>query len=145
MFTDKPPCVLLIEDNADDERLMMRALGLNGRIPQVVVARDGESALTLLHGGNGANLRPDLIILDLKIPKISGVELLRKIRGDQRTQAIPVVVLTSSDEVEDIRKCYVNGANSYIRKPINFEEFVDHVRQLEAYWLSVNTSPVALS
>lgn len=136
--------VLLVEDNADDERLMLRALSMNGQRTTLIVARDGEEALRLLLGEDGSTdtqLRPALILLDLKLPKLSGIEVLERLRGDDRTKTIPVVVMTLSDERSDITAAYAAGANSYVRKPINFDEFIDSLRQLEQYWLYTNVPP----
>lgn len=130
--------VMLVEDNADDERLMIRALGLNGRGTQLIVARSGEQALRFVHGSAETSLNPSLILLDLKLGTMSGKDVLKKLREDERTRSTPVVILTSSDEASDISECYDLGANSYVRKPLDFEEFVDAVRQMEHYWLTVN-------
>lgn len=137
--------VLLVEDNQDDERLMVRALSMNGQGSRLVVARDGSEAIKLLIGEDGAahetKVRPSLILLDLKLPKLSGVEVLRRIRNHPETSTIPVVVLTSSDEDSDIQESYRAGANSYVRKPVDFDEFIDAVRQMEQYWIHTNLSP----
>lgn len=135
--------MLLVEDNPDDERLMIRALSMNGQRSHLAVARDGEEAIKLLHGeGNGTEtvLRPALILLDLKLPKMNGLEVLKILRSDPRTSATPVVVLTMSDESKDIADSYRCGANSYVRKPVNFEQFIEALRQLEQYWLDTNLS-----
>jgi two-component system response regulator len=147
MFQLDQKFVMLVEDNPDDERLMLRALSMNGHGTNLVVARDGEQALRLLHGdGTSASedtrIRPSLILLDLKLPKMNGVEVLKRIRGDARTASIPVVILTSSDELSDIHNCYAAGANSYVCKPVSFDEFIDAMRQLEQYWLGVNVPPL---
>lgn len=138
--------VLLVEDNTDDERLMLRALSMNGQRTNLLVARDGEEAIRLLLGDDSSNgatqLRPALIILDWKLPKLSGAEVLRRLRSDSRTRAIPVVVLSMSDERSDILEAYGAGANSYVRKSIDFDEFIDSLRQLEQYWLYTNLPPV---
>ena len=137
----EPKTVLLIEDNSDDEQLTLRAMG-HGVIPSVIrVARDGAEALDILFGQGSTHL-PDLILLDLKLPKISGLEVLEKIRANEMTKNLPIVVLTSSTEERDIAHCYKLGANSYVRKPVDFEEFVDAVRQLGQYWLSMNLAPI---
>jgi two-component system response regulator len=104
----------------------------------ILVARDGAEALDQLFGPNSASRLPDLILLDLKLPKVSGLEVLQKIRSEEKTRALPIVVLTSSDEEKDIVESYNHGANSYIRKPVDFDEFIDAVRQLGLYWLTMN-------
>lgn len=122
---------------------MIRALSMNGQRSHLAVARDGEQALKLLHGeGQGTEtlLRPALILLDLKLPKMNGIEVLKIIRSDPRTQSTPVVVLTMSDEGRDIAEAYRCGANSYVRKPVNFDQFIEALRQLEQYWLDTNLS-----
>lgn len=139
-------CVLLIEDNPDDARLAITALRTNRVINEVVVARDGEEARDYLfgqgrHAGRDPAQCPELVLLDLKLPKIDGLDVLRRIRADDRTRFVPVVVLTSSDEEEDVIRGYRLGANSFIRKPIDFERFLDAVRQAATYWLLVNVRP----
>lgn len=132
----EPKTILLVEDNADDEQLTLRAMR-HSEVPNIIrVARDGAEAIDLLYGQD-ARL-PDLILMDLKLPKIGGLELLERIRREPTTATLPIVVLTSSDEERDISECYRYGANSYIRKPVDFEEFIDAVRQLGLYWLSMN-------
>ena len=132
----EPKTILLVEDNADDEQLTLRAMRQSD-IPNIIrVARDGAEALDKLFGP-GQHF-PDLILLDLKLPKVNGLEVLQKIRADERTKTLPVVVLTSSDEERDIVESYELGANSYIRKPVDFDQFIDAVRQLGLYWLSMN-------
>jgi len=132
----EPKTILLIEDNADDEQLTLRAMR-QSEIPNIIrVARHGAEALDFLYGSN-AKL-PDLILMDLKLPKISGLEVLQRIRSEAATQRLPIVVLTSSDEERDILDCYRYGANSYVRKPVDFDEFIEAVRQLGLYWLSMN-------
>jgi two-component system response regulator len=135
--------ILLIEDNPDDEALTLRAFRKNKIVNEVVVARDGEEALTCLFGANGqggfADGRlPQVTLLDLKLPKVDGLEVRRRIRGDERTKLLPVVVLTSSKEEQDVIAGYSLGANSYIRKPIDFDQFSDAVRQLGLCWLVLN-------
>jgi two-component system response regulator len=134
-----------VEDNPDDERLMLRALSMNGQRTSLVVARDGEEAVRLLHGESSESdatiLRPALILLDLKLPKLNGIEVLRILRSDPRTKTIPVVVMTLSDERRDVVDAYSAGANSYIQKPVNFDTFIDALRQLEQYWLYTNVPP----
>ena len=135
-MASEPKTILLVEDNADDEQLTLRAMR-QSEVPNIIrVARDGAEALDHLFAPN-AKL-PDLILLDLKLPKVSGLEVLQKIRGESATRGLPVVVLTSSDEEKDIVESYNLGANSFIRKPVDFDEFIDAVRQLGLYWLSMN-------
>lgn len=135
----EPKTILLVEDNADDEQLTLRAMRQSD-IPNIIrVARDGAEALDKLFGAAETRL-PDLVLLDLKLPKVNGLEVLQKIRADERTKTLPVVVLTSSDEERDIVDSYELGANSYIRKPVDFDQFIDAVRQLGLYWLSMNQS-----
>jgi two-component system response regulator len=130
--------ILLVEDNPDDVLLTMRAFGKNHISNEVVVATDGEQALQLLLPAEGEPMRPALVLLDIKLPKIDGLEVLRRVRSDARTHALPVVVLTSSDEERDIVDSYRLGANSFVRKPVVFEEFVRAVNVLGVYWLLVN-------
>jgi two-component system response regulator len=139
-------CVLLVEDNPDDARLAVTALRPNGVVNEVVVARDGEEARDYLfgmgtHAGRDAAHCPELVLLDLKLPKIDGLDVLRRMRADERTRYVPVVVLTSSDEEEDVVRSYRLGANSFIRKPVAFEAFLEAVRQASMYWLLVNQRP----
>ena len=138
--------ILLVEDNTDDEALTLRALSKNNIANQVVVARDGVEALDYLfctgaHAGRDVSHQPQLILLDLKLPKIDGLEVLKRLRADERTKHVPIVVLTSSMEQRDIVACYDDGANSYIRKPVDFEEFLKAVNQLGMYWLLMNVVP----
>lgn len=137
--------ILLVEDNPDDEALTLRALQKNNILNEVVVARDGAEALDYLlgHGTQTANalIVPTVILLDLKLPKIDGLEVLRRLRADERTELLPVVILTSSKEEQDIINGYSLGANSYIRKPVDFGQFTEAVRQLGLYWLVLNESP----
>jgi len=138
--------ILLVEDNPDDELLAIRALEKNNIMNEVVVARDGAEALDYLFGagaytGRDMSMMPQIILLDLKLPKIDGLEVLRRLRNDERTKLLPVVVLTSSKEERDLTESYSLGANSYIRKPVNFAQFTEAIRQLGLYWLVLNESP----
>ncbi len=138
--------ILLVEDNPDDEALTLRALKKNNIMNEVVVARDGEQALAYLfrtgtYAGRDNSLMPQVVLLDLKLPKIDGLEVLRRIRADERTRLLPVVILTSSKEEQDLINGYRLGANSYIRKPVDFNQFPEAVRQLGLYWLVLNESP----
>lgn len=138
--------ILLVEDNADDEALTLRALKKNNIQNRVVVAHDGAEALDYLFGTEARASRdqdvlPALILLDLKLPKIDGLEVLRRIRAHERTKLLPVVILTSSQEEQDILNGYSLGANSYIRKPVDFAQFTEAVRQLGLYWLLLNEPP----
>jgi two-component system response regulator len=138
--------ILLVEDNPDDVALTLRALKINRIHNEVVVAKDGVEALDYLfgagnHSGRDTSIQPEVVLLDLKLPKITGLEVLSRIRADQRTKYLPVVILTSSAEERDIAAGYANGVNSYVRKPIDFDEFLESVRQLGLYWLVLNLSP----
>lgn len=140
--------ILLVEDNADDELLTLRALKKNNIKNEVVVARDGVEALEyLLKNGNLAghscSRLPEVVLLDLKLPKLDGLEVLRRIRADERTKLLPVVILTSSNEERDRLGGYNLGANSYVRKPVDFERFSEAARQLGLYWLVLNEPPPA--
>jgi len=141
--------ILLIEDNPDDEALTLRALNKNNILNDVSVVRDGAEALDYLFA-RGAYAKPDhrelpaLTLLDLKLPKIDGLEVLKQIRANPMTQLLPVVILTSSKEEQDLLNGYRLGANSYIRKPVDFNKFIDAVRQLGLYWLMLNESPPRL-
>jgi two-component system response regulator len=142
------PVILLVEDNADDEALTMRALQKNNITNKIVVARDGVEALDFLfargqHAGRDTGVQPAVILLDLKLPKLDGFEVLRELRSDNRTKLLPVVILTSSKEQQDIANGYGLGANSYVRKPVDFQQFVEAVRQLGLYWLVINEEPVS--
>jgi two-component system response regulator len=139
-------CILLVEDNPDDEALTLRAFRKHNVANEVVVARDGAEALDYLfasgaHEGRDVADLPQVVLLDLKLPKIDGLEVLRRIRADPRTQLLPVVILTSSKEERDLIEGYRYGANSYVRKPVNFDEFVEAARQLGLYWLLHNEPP----
>jgi two-component system, response regulator len=131
--------ILLVEDNPDDEMLTLRALKRSNILNQVLVAHDGAEALELLFTDGGAGVAsPGLILLDLNLPKVDGLEALRQIRADERTQFIPVVVLTSSKLDEDVIASYRNGANAYVRKPVKFSEFVQAISTLGLFWLLLN-------
>ncbi len=139
--------ILLVEDNPNDVELALHALKKNKLANHIHVARDGAEALDFLFGtGKYAdrhiNRPPKVILLDLKLPKVDGLEVLKRIKGDERTRAIPVVVLTSSREERDIVESYRLGVNSYITKPVDFEQFTEAVRQLGLYWLLLNQPPV---
>ena len=135
--------ILLVEDSPDDEELTLRALKKNNIFNEVTVARDGQQALDYFFGeGASERLAPTLMLLDLKLPKIDGLEVLRRIRADLRTCSQPIVILTSSHEEQDIVKSYSLGANSYIRKPVDFSQFAEAIRQLGLYWLVLNEPPV---
>ena len=142
--------ILLVEDNPDDEALTLRALKKNLIGNHIVVARDGVEALDWLHGtgthlGRDLTLQPAVILLNLKLPKVDGLEVLRRIRGTPHTALLPVVVLTSSREDQDLVRSYSLGANSYVRKPVDFHQFVEAVRQLGMYWLVLNEPPPGVS
>jgi len=142
----KERVILLVEDNADDEALTMRALSKNNITNKIVVARDGVEALDYLfgtgkHAGRDTSMQPELILLDLKLPKLDGFEVLKKLRADERTRLLAVVILTSSKEQQDIVNGYGFGANSYVRKPVDFQQFVNAVLQLGLYWLVLNEKP----
>ncbi|MDX6381417.1 MAG: hypothetical protein QOI57_2441 [Rubrobacteraceae bacterium] len=140
--------ILLVEDNPDDEALTRRALKKNKIGNEVVVAHDGAEALDYLFGtgtyeGRDLSCMPHLVLLDLKLPKVDGLEVLRRMRAAERTRLLPVVILTSSREQQDLVNGYGYGANSYIRKPVDFAQFVEAVRQLGLYWLVLNETPQA--
>jgi len=142
----KENVILLVEDNPDDEALTIRALKKNDIVNDVIVARDGVEALDYLFGsgtydGRDTSLQPQLILLDLKLPKVGGLEVLQQLRADDRTKYVLVVILTSSKEQRDIIACFDNGANSYIRKPVDFEQFLSAVKQIGRYWLLLNIGP----
>jgi CheY-like chemotaxis protein len=131
--------ILLVEDDPDHELLTIRALHKSNIANDVRVARDGEEAIEMLFGANA--IQPQVILLDLKLPKVDGLEVLRRIREADQTRMLPVVVLTSSDEERDLVRSYQIGVNSYIRKPVNFNDFAEATRQLGMYWLVLNECP----
>jgi len=138
--------ILLVEDNPDDEALTLRALKKNNISNPVTVARDGQEALDYLfgegaHAGRDVFDFPAVVLLDLKLPKVDGLEVLRRLRADERTRLVPVVILTSSNEERDRSDGYSLGANSYVRKPVDFNDFIEAVRQLGLYWLILNEAP----
>ena len=140
--------ILLVEDNSDDEALTFRALTKNNIGNQLVVVRDGAEALDYLFAtgpfsGRDVNAGPQVVLLDLNLPKVSGLEVLRQLRANERTKHLPVVILTSSNEEQDRLHGYENGANSYVRKPVDFNQFIEAVRQLGLYWLILNELPPA--
>jgi CheY-like chemotaxis protein len=132
--------ILLVEDNPDDEALMLRAFQRSKLANRIEVARDGAEALETLLGPEARPL-PTLVILDLKLPKVDGLEVLRRLRAAERTRALPVVVLTSSREEQDLVESYRLGANSYVRKPVDFVQFAEAIQTLGLYWLVVNEPP----
>lgn len=141
--------ILLVEDNADDEELTIRTLQKNHLKNKIVVVRDGVEALDYLFGtgeysDRDLSVSPVLIMLDIKLPKLTGLEVLKKIKSDSRTSVVPVVMLTSSDEEKDLIESYQLGANSYVRKPVDFSEFQKSIRQLALYWILLNESPVKI-
>jgi two-component system response regulator len=140
--------ILLVEDNADDEKLTLRALKKNNISNQVIVARDGAEALDYLfctgqYSGRDTSLTAQVVLLDLKLPKVDGLEVLRLLRANESTKLLPVVILTSSNEEQDRLSGYGFGANSYVRKPVDFNQFIEAVRQLGLYWLILNEQPPA--
>lgn len=144
----KPGTILLVEDNRDDEELTLRALRKAGVAQDIVVARDGGEAIDYLfglgqHAGRDVSRVPAVMLLDLKLPRLNGFDVLRRIRADARTRFVPVVVLTSSSEDDDILRCYECGANSYVRKPVEFAAFISTVSIVGTYWMSCNERPPA--
>jgi two-component system, response regulator len=139
--------ILLVEDNVSDAELTIRAMKKNNLANKIIHLKDGAEALDYIFGegfyaGRNIDDKPKVILLDLKMPKVDGIEVLRAIKSDERTKAIPVVVLTSSNEDPDVKTCYELGANSYIVKPVGFENFTRVVAQLELYWVLLNQPPV---
>ncbi len=130
--------VLLVEDNPDDIALTVRAFKKSGILNDLVIAKDGEEALALLFSDRAL---PELVLLDLKLPKVDGLEVLRRLRREEKTRLLPVVILTSSREEKDLMEGYTLGANSYIQKPVDFEQFVEACHQLSLYWLVLNVPP----
>jgi len=142
--------VLLVEDNPDDVALTRRAFKKSNIANEMVVATDGVEALDFLfgtgaHEGRDTSRMPEVVLLDLKLPKVDGLEVLRRLRGDERTSLLPVVILTSSKEKQDMLRGYALGANSYVRKPVDFIEFTEAVRELGLYWLILNQTPARQS
>jgi CheY-like chemotaxis protein len=142
----KEKIILLVEDNPDDITLTLRALKKNSILNEVVVAKDGVEALDYLFGtgiyaGRDTSVMPVVTLLDLKLPKIDGFEVLKRVRSNERTKLIPVVILTSSKEDDDLINGYSLGANSYIRKPVDYEQFTEAIRELGLYWILINEPP----
>lgn len=138
--------VLLVEDNPDDEALAIRALRRNNILNEIVVVRDGVEALDYLfasgaYAGRDLSIQPAVILLDLKLPRLDGIEVLRRLRADDRTKFLPVVILTSSKEEQDLLNSYSLGCNSYVIKPVDFVQFAEAIRQLGMYWLLLNEPP----
>jgi len=138
--------IMLVEDNANDEELTLRALRKANIANSVFVARDGQEAVDFLfgtgqHAGREPPTMPAVVLLDLKLPKLNGIDVLHRLRADPRTRLIPVVVLTSSSEDEDMLRSYESGANSYVRKPVEFAAFAEAVTQLGIYWMLLNENP----
>jgi two-component system, response regulator len=142
----KNKIILLVEDNPDDQELTIRALKKNNIINDVVVTNDGVEALDYLfargsYEGRDKTILPSLILLDIKLPKVNGLEVLQQIRGNELTRIIPVVILTSSKEEQDLIASYHLGANSFVQKPVDFNQFNHAIKQLGLYWLLINTLP----
>jgi two-component system response regulator len=140
--------ILLVEDNRDDEELAVLAYERSRIANRMVVVRDGQEALDYFFGtaaneGKDAQVLPQLVLLDLKLPKVGGLEVLRRLRADPRTRRLPVVMLTSSKEEQDLIESYDLGANSYVRKPVDFARFAEAVHQLQLYWLVLNEQPTS--
>lgn len=140
-MTMNSSAILLVEDNPDDQALALRALKKNNIANEVVMARDGAEALNYLFGISRVKNMPAVILLDLKLPKLSGLEVLERIRGNEKTKLLPVVILTSSREEDDMVQSYELGANSYVRKPVDYLEFAEAVNQLGLYWILINDAP----
>ena len=144
--SNKSGRILLVEDNPHDEALTLRALQKKNLANEIVVVRDGAEALDFLfcngsYSGRDPEDLPSVVLLDLKLPKVDGLEVLRRVRADERTEFLPVVILTSSDEQRDLVESYRSGANSYVRKPVEFDQFTEAVQQLGLYWLLMNEPP----
>jgi two-component system, response regulator len=138
--------ILLVEDNPDDEEFTLKALQRRRFANQIVVVRDGQEALDYLfgtgdHAGRDTRIQPEIVLLDINLPKVNGIEVLKRIRADARTMMLPVVILTTSIEDRDLCAAYMNHVNSYIRKPVDFDQFADAVDQLGLYWLVLNQRP----
>ncbi|MBN2048448.1 MAG: response regulator [Anaerolineaceae bacterium] len=140
---DNNKMILLVEDNPDDVDLALRAFRANHIMNEIIVARDGAKALEFLFE-EAQNQLPAVVLLDIKLPGINGLEVLRRIRANERTQYLPVVLLTSSREEQDVQNGYASGANSYIVKPVNFDKFIEAAGNLKLYWLLMNESPVSI-
>ncbi|NBC04921.1 MAG: response regulator [Bacteroidetes bacterium] len=145
-MTELDNYILLVEDNPDDVELTILAFKKNNFANEIKVVEDGEKAIHFLSGKNNEGISkfgyPELILLDLKLPKVNGHEVLKEIKADKKTRRIPVVILTSSQEEEDIIKGYDLGANSYVRKPVDYQDFVDVVNNLGVYWLAINKNTI---
>jgi two-component system response regulator len=144
--SNRPGSILLVEDNPHDEALTLRALNKKNLASEVTVVRDGAEALDFLfctgsHSGRDPEDLPSVVFLDLKLPKVDGLEVLRRVRANERTRLLPVVIVTSSDEQSDLIESYRGGANSYVRKPVAFDRFTEAVQQLGLYWLGMNEPP----
>jgi len=138
--------ILLVEDNPDDVKLTLRAFKKNAILNEIIVVRDGAEALDHFFGPQGCAIKgqnnlPAVVLLDLKLPKVDGIEVLRQIRADERTKLVPVVILTSSKDQRDVADSYKEGCNSYVRKPVDFKEFIEAARKLGLYWLMLNELP----
>jgi len=146
MKKGKPVNILLVEDNEDHAELTLRALRSNNLINEVYVVKDGEEALDFVyHRGKYADVKefplPGLILLDISLPKVSGLEVLETLKGDPQLKVIPVIMLTTSEREEEIARSYAGGANSYVTKPVNFEEFVKKITEIKLYWTITNSLP----
>lgn len=130
--------ILLVEDNPDDVELVKRSLRQGNIANRIDLARDGAEAIEYLHGERAADRLPEVVLLDLRLPKVSGLEVLRRIRAEERTRLLPVVILTSSDEERDVVESYNLGANGFVKKPVEFDEFAEAVRHLGLYWVVLN-------